>query len=103
MGPEPRPVIRRSADRGAVGSRRWILRGASQPEFADEAMIFTAVALSQAGGPERRGYWLARVNSQRRVDLTIRHAVIGTTTPGATVAFRLRPQSGASVSFVVAG
>ena len=77
------------ADRGAVGSRRWILRGGGKPEFADEAMIFAAVAVSQAGGPARRGYWLAGVNSQCRIDLTFRHAVIGTTAPGATVALRL--------------
>ena len=74
---------------------------AAQPEFADEAMIFAAVALSQAGGPAWR-ILAGPLEFAVPIDLTIRHAVIGTTAPGATCAFRLRPLYGASLSFVAA-
>ena len=74
---------------------------AAQPEFADEAMIFAAVALSQAGGPAWR-ILAGPLEFAVPIDLTIRHAVIGTTAPGATYAFRLGPLYGASLSFVAA-
>ena len=113
MGSEPRPVIRRST---ASHSRRrrtvppivvqlvradGFREAAAQPEFADEAMIFAAVALSLAGVPARR-ILAGPLEFAAPIDLAIRHAVIGTTVPGATYAFRLRRLYSASLSFVAA-
>jgi hypothetical protein len=59
---------------------------AAQPEFADEAMIFAAVALRLAGVPARR-ILAGPLEFAAPIDLTNRHAVIGTTVPGATCGF----------------
>ena len=108
MGSEPRPVIRRST--ASLSRRRRTIppivvqlvradgfrEAAAQPEFADEAMIFAAVALSLAGVPARR-ILAGPLEFRAPIDLTNRHAVIGTTVPGATYAFRLRRLYGASL------
>ena len=74
---------------------------AAQPEFADEAMIFAAVALSLAGVLARR-ILAGPLEFAVPIDLLFAMPSLETTAPGATYAFRLRPLYGASLSFVAA-